>query len=71
VWSTIPPIWRKRTITSHLIIVLNTKKKTTTYDVGNSDLGLENAKYGEVQLVNGKKFNIISKCLPTMSDCIF
>jgi hypothetical protein len=28
-------------------------------------------KYGEVQLVNGKKFNIISKCLPTMSDCIF
>jgi hypothetical protein len=44
VWSTIPPIWRKRTITSHLIIVLNTKKKPTTYDVGNSDLGLENAK---------------------------
>ena len=28
-------------------------------------------KYGEVQLVNGKKIQIISKCLPTMFDCIF
>ena len=43
-WSTIPPIWRKRTISSHRVISLNTEKKPTTYDVGYSELGLENAK---------------------------
>jgi hypothetical protein len=50
-WSTIPLISTKRTITGHLNL-LNTKK-TTTYDVGNPGPGLGQAqKCGRVKPVN-------------------
>ena len=42
-WSTILPISTKRTTISHLNS-LNTKKKTTTYDIENPDPGLGQAQ---------------------------
>ena len=49
-WSTIPPIWKKRPITSHLEDI----KKNMTYDFGNPGPDLRQAqKCGRVNLVNG------------------
>ena len=47
-WSTILPISTKRTTISHLNS-LNTKKKTTTYDIENPDPGLGQAQKKYIQ----------------------
>jgi hypothetical protein len=46
--STIPPIWAKRTITSHLNSI-STKK---TYDIGNPGHGMCQAQNSDVEVIN-------------------
>ena len=53
-WSRIPSISTKRTITSHLELTEHKKMGTTTYDVGNAGPDLGQAQhFGGIKLANG------------------